>query len=406
MTNLVAPGGNVTAFAVEDQPPPGWLVTNISDGGTFDVTSSKIQWGPFFASSPQTLTYDVLPPISATGSATFSGAAVFDNINVPITGQRETTSATVFYGSIVCGMASNFSSGKALTVTNWVTPGSNITIFAVEDSPPAEWTVSQISDGGVFDSETHSVKWGPFFDTNSRALTYLVTPPDSASGTAVFDGKAIFDLVSVPISGQRQIEAVNEFPGNVVSALPAYFTAGIPFTVTDSATPPTNVAVYAVEDVVPTGWNATNISHGGVFDSLKSAVKWGPFFDNLPRSLSYDAISPGTFSSAAEFSGVASFGTNTVLIAGQRQSLPGTGTGVSIPVVLVNPTVDAAGRFQFDFTNSSGQVAVVVGSTNPALPLSSWTPLSPPALLSGNRYRFTDTNAVNHSQRYYRLRAP
>jgi uncharacterized delta-60 repeat protein len=76
------------------------------------------------------------------------------------------------------------------------------------------------------------------------------------------------------------------------------------------ATPPAGTSVYAVEDTPPTNWPAVNISHGGVFDGGK--VKFGPFYDAQPRTLSYGVVMPpcwppcpGYFTGTASADGVA-----------------------------------------------------------------------------------------------------
>lgn len=65
---------------------------------------------------------------------------------------------------------------------------------AVEDAPPAGWTlISNISDGGQYDSTNHKVKWGPFFAPFPSELTYDVVPPADAIGMLCFTGVAAFD---------------------------------------------------------------------------------------------------------------------------------------------------------------------------------------------------------------------
>ena len=84
-------------------------------------------------------------------------------------------------------MASN----APTTVTLIVTPSPSNSAYAAEDTVPAGWTVGAISDGGSFDAVNRRVKWGPFFDTQSRTLSYEITPTNGGSsfaGTASFDG--------------------------------------------------------------------------------------------------------------------------------------------------------------------------------------------------------------------------
>jgi len=80
--------GGLAAAGVEDKPPADWIVSNISNGGSFDANSVKVKWGPFFSPSiPGVLTYDVLPSPASSGEACFAGTASFDGLDEPIAGE-------------------------------------------------------------------------------------------------------------------------------------------------------------------------------------------------------------------------------------------------------------------------------------------------------------------------------
>lgn len=80
------PGGTV-AVGVEDRPPAGWPVSNISHSGSLDAQSGKVKWGPFFAPAvPAVVSYDVVPASGSGSSNCFVGTASFDGLNEPITG--------------------------------------------------------------------------------------------------------------------------------------------------------------------------------------------------------------------------------------------------------------------------------------------------------------------------------
>lgn len=67
------------AVGVEETPPAGWSVANISDGGGWDSIQEKVKWGPFFSPSvPTLLTYDVTPAAGAVGDECFTGDVSFD----------------------------------------------------------------------------------------------------------------------------------------------------------------------------------------------------------------------------------------------------------------------------------------------------------------------------------------
>ncbi len=87
--SLDPPGGTI-AVGVEDEPPPGWTsIANISDGGFYDSANHKVKWGPFFDPSiPATISYEITPPVDATGTPCFNGTVSINGINEPIMGDQ------------------------------------------------------------------------------------------------------------------------------------------------------------------------------------------------------------------------------------------------------------------------------------------------------------------------------
>ncbi len=83
----VAPPVGTTFYTVQDQPPTGWAVANISNSGTF--SGGKVRW--ILANGlSMNLTYVITPPAGALGTNYFSGSALFNStINLPITGVRD-----------------------------------------------------------------------------------------------------------------------------------------------------------------------------------------------------------------------------------------------------------------------------------------------------------------------------
>jgi hypothetical protein len=85
VTITIEPPGGTFVVGLEDQPPSGWTVSNISDGGTFDVQSLRVKWGPFFQPSvPPWVTYDVTAPMNFPGVPCFSGTVSFDGADEPV----------------------------------------------------------------------------------------------------------------------------------------------------------------------------------------------------------------------------------------------------------------------------------------------------------------------------------
>lgn len=83
--------------------------------------------------------------------------------------------------------------------------------------------------------------------------------------------------------------------------------------------------------------------------------------------------------------------------------------GVFNPAMpLTNPTRLSNGSFQFGFTNLSGPSYSVLAGTEAVLPLSTWSNLgaaveAPPG---SGQFQFTDLQATNHPQQYYRVKLP
>lgn len=95
--------------------------------------------------------------------------------------------------------------GMGFTVAISVKPPSGTSAYAVEDQPPAGWTVSGINEQGGFDQPNGKVKWGPFFDNNERTFTCEITPTTTAAGTARFAGIAAFDGLLQVVAGSDEV---------------------------------------------------------------------------------------------------------------------------------------------------------------------------------------------------------
>jgi len=75
-------------------------------------------------------------------------------------------------------------------------------------------------------------------------------------------------------------------------------------------------------------------------------------------------------------------------------------------VILTGAQTLTNGAFQFGFTNTPGAFFGVVATTNPALPLSNWTTLTGLTEVSAGQFQFSDPQAPNGPQRFYRVRSP
>jgi hypothetical protein len=79
-----APASGTTSYAIEEKPPRGWTVSNISHDGTFDVETGTIRWGVFIDGIPRAFTYSVIPPAAVFSIGLFTGQFSFDGQLVEI----------------------------------------------------------------------------------------------------------------------------------------------------------------------------------------------------------------------------------------------------------------------------------------------------------------------------------
>lgn len=88
--------------------------------------------------------------------------------------------------------------------------------------------------------------------------------------------------------------------------LPDSYTPGVPLSVVIQISPSPEVISYAVEETLPVGWIATDVSDGGMWDPTQSVIRW-PLFNgpNSPsRTLMYKARPPVGDSGPKAFRGI------------------------------------------------------------------------------------------------------
>ncbi|MGB2985242.1 MAG: hypothetical protein WBE26_05110, partial [Phycisphaerae bacterium] len=70
---------------------------------------------------------------------------------------------------------------------------------------------------------------------------------------------------------------------------------------------PQGASVMALEFQIPIGWKVTTISDAGEWDGLHRKVKWGPFFQDLSRTVTFKARGLMVKAQGDGFSGIVSF---------------------------------------------------------------------------------------------------
>lgn len=319
-----APASHIAVHAVEDSVPAGWSATQISHGGRLDTNTHRIKWGPYFDANTRVLTARLEPTLDAGGRIhVFQGTASLDGRPMAIGGAAELRVVSPAGGSRATrSLPSNYQPGVPVTVAIEVRPASTVGAWSLQEGLPAGWTLSGPVEGGVQDPQTGQLKWGPFTDTAVRTLSYTALPPAGQVSEGVFSGTAAFDRESIPVAGASRIDASG---GSVIRTLPSAFRPGQAITVTLAAIPAPAAQVYAVAETVPIGWQVTTADNGATVSPDNRTVRWGPFFDAVPRTLTY-SVNPGP--SGGSFEGVGSFDGITQSAVGNRTIAFGAGSVV------------------------------------------------------------------------------
>src|ERR1017187_1647638 len=162
------------------------------------------------------------------------------------------------------------------------------------------------------------------------------------------------------------------------------------------------------------GPNATLLANG------KILVEGGYGGGNLNSAELYDPAN-GTWTETGALNVGRYFHTATllsngnVLVAGGYISANGAtnsaelygSSNVTVTAIrLTNATSLPSGAFQFTFTNTPDMSFIVYSTTNLSAPFSNWIVLFGPKEVSPGQYQFTDPQATNCSQRFYRIRSP
>jgi hypothetical protein len=291
----VNPVATVANFAVEDVPPAGWAVSNISQGGSLDAVNGKVKWGPFFDNTARTLAYQVTPPSGETGTKTFAGSASFDGQSVVILGNNSIDKLTIQYHPCDANI------DLRVVINELTAYGSAWKAGSLWQGIPID--VNYVTRAGYL------WKNGEAYHYDSTQAAPLWWQTGAAAAAQAFRTQVASTPASVP---------------SATRSLPPSYSAGSPANVAITASPVAGTSAYAVEEAPPVGWTVSNIDNSGVWDSVNGKVKWGPFFDNTPRTLGYRATPPAGTTGAQNFAGTASFDGTGVPVGGSDQITNGS----------------------------------------------------------------------------------
>jgi len=272
----VHPNPEAQVYTIEEDPVGTWDVLNINDGGVYDEASGLIKWGPFFGNTPRILSYSLSTPGGNLGTAYFSGTISVDGLSENICGDTGVTGGSYHPADLN---------------QDWVITDDELTGYAATWRRGDPWTVDSLLIPADYVTNA-GMLWksgGDYvFDRNAN-------PPWSpAGGTKIGGG-------SLQATSSSLVAAV-----------------GVPVEMTLQARPQKGTLAYLVEDQIPEGVSILDAGEG-VFDATTGVLRFGPFFDDKERSLSYSfTLSEGNSGGIERFKGSASFDGLEVMASGNR----------------------------------------------------------------------------------------
>lgn len=371
VTLHATPPAGVAYYVVEDSPPAGWQVSDISHNGFYDAGGRRLRFGPFFDAQPRDLTYVATPPLNESGAKTFFGASATREGGERLIGGVQRLEMVPLHPA------------DAAPVDGWMTLVEATAYGAAWKQgkswplPPALIPSSYLARAITLwqQGETYRQEVGfgvaPFWWTPSATnhLSPGMFPPPVPEDRTSPKGAATVEMSKT-------------------------FQAGEPFTVTIQATPQAGVLVWAVEARPPDGWRVTEISHGGLWDAARAKVKWGPFFDSDARALRCVVTPPADAAGAARFGGAAAFDDEAAALQGRRVTyLAGTIAPPTLGAVRVNADTGAVLRV----TGLPGETYLIQVSTD----LVHWQVLGAATTAEGAA-DFQDPALPAAGQRFYR----
>jgi hypothetical protein len=307
-------------WALEDNVPAGWTVSNISNSGVF--SGGKVNYDNLPAQEIN-LTYTVTPPPSQTGTVTFAGTGSVSGIDTPITGDDQ---AEFNAGDHPADTNNN----QAIAIGEYTTYGA---YWKSGKSWPYGW--NPITAGFVTKAgEIWAKNIGYHFDGTAG-----MCPDCWVAGPGPVSSKAV----------------TAEAGGTLSRTIAKTYKPGIAMNVDLDVTPQAGTQAYVVEETPPAGWAVSNISDNGNFDGINKKIKWGIFKDaaTVPfRTLSYSVTPAVDATGDQNFMGLASFD-------GKDVTTNTTITDQSVDVVITTKPL----KKPIAFKGGKGKVAFTASAT-------------------------------------------
>jgi hypothetical protein len=267
------------ALAVEDSPPPGWSVGAISNGGFYDAANHKVKWGPFFAPIPAQVSYELTPV--GTGIQCFSGTVSVDGDNSAVCGDpcEEEMCCDHMAAETAAGDCAACAVGNCAECSTGACEDGSISLCEVI-SYACAWMRGCNDDIGAMTRAAYIWHNGECYCWDAGADNWVSTACGGGSICCAAGRSTAAATPSVPVGfSSLEVSPIGD---------------SSQWLVTVQLAPAPGTSASAVELVVPKRWRVTSVDGGGQHDSTFGKIKWGPFFEDTPRTLSATLEGPST----------------------------------------------------------------------------------------------------------------
>jgi len=280
---VLTPPNTAQVLGVEDSPPRGWIVTNnISHGGGYDPVNGKVKWGPLYSPFPAALTYEVIPTEVTDVLPCFAG-------QISVNGDLEPICGDMCLALFCCP---RMEADEPQPACNLCPVGdcSRCGTGACEDGQvtlcevigyACSWMRGCNDDLSGMTRAAYIWRSGECYCWNDGQQKWMPTScpaPDSgccpSSTPGSSGGSAAVEVSTSILELPSTLSAVRD------KAVHAW---NIPVTIEA----PSGATAAALEVQVPAGWVVTTISDDGAWDAAHRKIKWGPFFDDLTRTVMF-----------------------------------------------------------------------------------------------------------------------
>lgn len=255
---IAMPRSTNDVYAVEDTPPDGSIV-EISANGSYDAINKKVKFGPFLDGYARMLTYRIRLNTNAPTKVFFTGRGSLNGYVSPIVGMKSISTQGTHPADLTpCD--------QRIALNEVTAYGRAWRMNQTWPLDPNPIPMTYVTSAGML------WKKGEYY----RFATNDLTPPACwanydpyQSNNLAGDRDAMSDATTARRTAPRMC-STDEWA-----------------TIQIAVTPTAATSAYAVEETIPLDCEVSNVNADGQYDAERHHIKWGPFMNAQPRTLTY-----------------------------------------------------------------------------------------------------------------------